>query len=131
MIVTTIFFDFFGVIYHHGSVNNELLAYIRTLRPAYKVGMITSTRNVEQFVDKRTLELFFDTIVASSDTGLYKPDQAVFRLACQRLGCQPEQALLVDDLDENCAGARKAGLQAICFTSLPALRSELEKISVQ
>jgi len=131
MAVTTIFFDFFGVIYHGGSINDELLSYISTLKPQYKLGMITSTREVERFVDKETLASLFDSIVASSETGLYKPDQAIFKLACQRLGCQPEQALLVDDLAENCAGARQAGLQAIQYTSLPALRDELTKLTVQ
>ncbi|MFF9274407.1 HAD family hydrolase [Streptomyces griseosporeus] len=51
----------------------------------------------------------FDDVLLSCDTGTRKPDAALFRLAESRTGLPPEAHVLVDDLDANVAGARRAG----------------------
>jgi FMN phosphatase YigB (HAD superfamily) len=38
-------------------------------------------------------------------------------LCCQRLGCQPQEALFLDDKKVNTEGARKAGMQSYVFHS--------------
>jgi HAD superfamily hydrolase (TIGR01509 family) len=45
-----------------------------------------------------------------------KPEPAVFRHTVAALGCEPGDALLVDDRADNVAGARAAGLAGILFT---------------
>ncbi len=46
----------------------------------------------------------------SSDVGLLKPDRAIYDLSIQQMDVAPVDALFVDDLEENVAGATKAGL---------------------
>lgn len=125
MPVKAIFFDFLGVLYHAGSANRQLLGYIREhLKPHYQIGIITSSRDVGRYIDAA----IFNSITSSADIGIAKPDPAIFTLACQRLSVQPAQAIFIDDLPENCAGARKAGMQAIGYTDFLTLRRQLEEL---
>jgi putative hydrolase of the HAD superfamily len=55
---------------------------------------------------------------------LAKPELAIYRLAAEGLGYPPAQILFIDDREENIAGARQAGMEAIQYTSHEAfLRS--------
>jgi epoxide hydrolase-like predicted phosphatase len=58
------------------------------------------------------LELF-DVVVDSCDVGLRKPDPAIYRLTCERLGVAPEAAVFLDDTRRHVESARQVGLQAI------------------
>jgi epoxide hydrolase-like predicted phosphatase len=58
------------------------------------------------------LELF-DVVVDSCDVGLRKPDPAIYRLTCERLGVAPEAAVFLDDTRRHVESARQLGLQAI------------------
>jgi epoxide hydrolase-like predicted phosphatase len=59
------------------------------------------------------LDELFDTVVDSCEVGLRKPNPAIFRLTCERLGVAPERAVLLDDIESNLEGARGAGLRGI------------------
>lgn len=61
----------------------------------------------------------------SAQFGLAKPDPAIFRAACARIGVAPQRALFVDDLAENVAGARAAGMAGHVFGGRPGLESAL------
>ena len=55
----------------------------------------------------------FRDYVVSGRVGHAKPDAAIYHLACQRGGFRPEEAVFIDDLAANVAGARAAGMAAI------------------
>jgi putative hydrolase of the HAD superfamily len=60
------------------------------------------------------LEAYFDAICVSGDVGEGKPDAKPFRVILERLGVQPDEALMVGDrLDTDVAGARSAGIRAV------------------
>lgn len=50
-------------------------------------------------------------VVTSAETGVAKPDPAIFRLALERLGVDPGRALHVGDSDADAEGARAAGMR--------------------
>jgi putative hydrolase of the HAD superfamily len=57
--------------------------------------------------------------------GTAKPDPAIFRSLCERLGTKPEETFFLDDGPENAEGARLAGLIGHHFTGIGGLRGEL------
>src|SRR5436190_908924 len=61
----------------------------------------------------------------SCRTGVRKPDARAFTGALATLGRAPEECLLIDDREPNCAAARALGLAALRFTSAHELRGEL------
>ena len=59
---------------------------------------------------------FVDGYLVSAEERLMKPDPAIFRLICERFGLNPADCLFVDDNEDNCIGARVAGMHAYHFT---------------
>lgn len=64
----------------------------------------------------------FDTVVSSAEAGAAKPDPRPFRLALERLGVEPAQALHIGDDEVDRAGAAAAGLafEPVPLGTLPA-----------
>ena len=59
-----------------------------------------------------------------------KPDAAIYRLARERFGLEPGQALFVDDRPENVAGAQAVGIRGHLFVGAGALRAELVEVGL-
>jgi putative hydrolase of the HAD superfamily len=55
-----------------------------------------------------------DFLVISAEAGVRKPDPGIFRLACEKAGVRPEEALHIGDLaDEDVVGAQRAGIRPV------------------
>ena len=67
----------------------------------------------------------FPHLIWSHTLGIIKPDPAIYLHAASRLATPPAEILFIDDRDENIAGALRAGLQAILYTTQPAFEQEL------
>jgi HAD superfamily hydrolase (TIGR01509 family) len=113
-------------------VNHELVAYIRTLRPQYKLGLLSNAwGDLRQAMKERFhFDGLFDDLVISAEVGLAKPDPRIFQLSVERLGVQPAEAVLVDDVLANVEAARGVGLQAIHYLNNPQLFQVLERWNV-
>ena len=66
----------------------------------------------------------FDHATLSFELGIVKPQRAIYEDALRGLGVAPEQALFLDDREENVAGALAAGLRAERFTTWDAFLKE-------
>jgi putative hydrolase of the HAD superfamily len=53
----------------------------------------------------------FDAIVTAADAGVRKPDPAIFRVALDRLGMRPDDAVHVGDAEVDAKGAHAAGMR--------------------
>jgi len=66
-----------------------------------------------------------DAAVFSSDLGYVKPEPEMYRRVVELLAVAPQEALFIDDVEANVAGARQVGLSALRFTDVPTLRQAL------
>ncbi len=98
-----------------------LMEFIRGLRSRVRVGMITNAwPGIRRYlVDEFKIADAFDPLIVSAETGIAKPDPRIYQLALERLGVEPAEAVFVDDFEDNAAGARWVGMQAVHFTSTP------------
>jgi HAD superfamily hydrolase (TIGR01509 family) len=79
-------------------------------------GMITNSFPSAKAITARLeIDKILDPILYSHQEGAIKPEQKIYRLACERAGVLPRQALLIDDRLDFCKGAIKAGMRAIWF----------------
>ena len=51
----------------------------------------------------------------SFELGYYKPDIRIYEAAIKGIGATPAECTFFDDLQENIDGAKKAGMNGICF----------------
>ena len=70
----------------------------------------------------------FDVYVNSALVGLRKPDPAIFYLALEQLGVEPQQALFVDDMIYNVDIARELGIPTVQFVDPDTSLAEMEML---
>ena len=68
----------------------------------------------------------FDQLTWSCELGAVKPDPAIYRHAIRELAVKPEEALFIDNLERNIAGARAVGLHGLHFTNVEELALPLQ-----
>jgi epoxide hydrolase-like predicted phosphatase len=112
------------------DLNWELVEYIRSLKPCYKVGLLSNAwDDLRQTIHTRwNIDGLFDAIVVSAEVKMIKPDPHIFHLAVERLQVQPGEAAFVDDVAENVEAAREEGLAAIQYQDIQQTIGELNRI---
>ncbi len=78
--------------------------------------------------ERDRFDRLFDAVVISGDVGLNKPAPEIFRLGAERVGLDPEDCVFVDDLRENCEGAKAVGMTAILHRGAEGTLPELERL---
>ena len=104
---------------------------IEAVRAAHAAGIPTgliSNSWGRAIYDDALIEELFDAIVISGDVGLHKPEPEIYLLACERLGVEPTDAVFVDDLRENCAGAEAVGITAVLHRETAATVAEIDRL---
>jgi putative hydrolase of the HAD superfamily len=118
--------------YAQNRIRRQVVAAVRGLRQRYKVGLLTNT-TPDYDVRARAsygidVDLDFDARAASAETGLRKPDPAIYELLLDRLGCMPEQAVFVDDALRSVDAARALGMHTVQFVRPDTSLRELESL---
>jgi HAD superfamily hydrolase (TIGR01549 family) len=93
-------------------------ALLPLIKARAHVGVVSNNLLEEQREKLRHcgLDRFVDTLVVSEEAGVSKPDPIIFRLALDRLVCDPREAVMIgDSWRADVAGARAAGIRAIWF----------------
>jgi HAD superfamily hydrolase (TIGR01509 family) len=85
-----------------GELDEELVSYVRGLRPRLKTGIVSNSADGARREETRRYAFpdLVDDIVYSHEVGLAKPDAAIYALACERLGVRASEAALVDDVPQ-------------------------------
>ncbi|GCE07154.1 HAD family hydrolase [Dictyobacter aurantiacus] len=114
-------------------LNAELVACMRTLRPTYRMGILTNApSDVRPLITGRfQLDQLVDTIVISAEEKVHKPQPQSYQLVMQRLGVTPEQCLFIDDGLRYVTAARELGMQAIHFQSSQQTITDIQHILAQ
>jgi HAD superfamily hydrolase (TIGR01509 family) len=127
------FADFFAAYNDVFSLNRPALAALAKLKPKYKLGLVSNTDPMRYgYLERRFPELLiFDAYVLSFRTGVMKPNPAIYREALSRTRARPHQALFIDDLPENIAGAERLGICGLLFKPEIDLETELRNAGVE
>ena len=93
----------------------QMLALARRLRPQVKVHIISNTGEIHwQYLRERfALDDLCEGSFASCEVGHMKPTAEIYRIAEERFGFAPPQAVFIDDRAENVDGAKACGWHGI------------------
>jgi len=108
---------------------NELLP---KLKGAYGLGVINNGTaiTVPYFKKENNFDEFFSIFINSSEVGLEKPDRRIYLMALEQMKLKPEEAVFIDDTEENVLGAGKIGMRGILFTGYQNLIIDLKSLGV-
>ena len=73
----------------------------------------------------------FDRLVLSYEVGHIKPSAPFYHACADAAGAPPGSCVFIDDLPENVAGARAAGLIGLHYRDHPTLLAELRALGVE
>jgi putative hydrolase of the HAD superfamily len=109
--------------------NEPMIEYMRELRGrGYRMAICTN--NVREWEPlwraKLPVDEIFDVVVDSGFVGTRKPEPRIYEITLERLGVAAPAALLIDDIEVNCAAARELGLGAVWFRSNEQALADVE-----
>ena len=84
----------------------------------------------DQTVDAFPFLNWFDGKIISSEEGMKKPDENIYRLLFERYHINPREAVFIDDNADNINTAEKLGMKGILFGTPEGLRTELQKMQI-
>lgn len=115
----------------HRKAHKSVLRLAYRLSLQYHVGIISDTIPEHTHVN-RSLGVYkkFHPVILSCEVGLSKPYRAIFRLALRKAHVRPREAVFIDDLPENIAGACRVGMHGIIFKNIRQLKRDLKKLGV-
>ena len=115
-----------------GEVRNQALVdFIKTLQPTYKLAMLSNVRgraSLDRRFNPNELDELFEVVVASGDVGIVKPERQIYELTAEKLGVDPQDCVMIDDIPEYCDGAEAAGMSAIHFLSTEQCIADLSAL---
>jgi epoxide hydrolase-like predicted phosphatase len=113
-------------------IDSDLVDYIRSLQKDYQIAMISNASdNLRQNLQNQyNIADVFDLIVCSAEEHVMKPHKEIYFRTLERLDCEPDEAVFVDDSEPNVQAARKLGMAAIHFRPSTDLPSEFKKLGV-
>jgi epoxide hydrolase-like predicted phosphatase len=111
------------------TADEELFDYIKTLKPEYKIGMLSNAaaNHLSRLFTHEQVDMF-NEIVLSYESEVIKPDIRAYKLIARKLGVAPAECIFVDDQQKHCDGAKKAGMQTILYKDFASFKKELEEI---
>jgi HAD superfamily hydrolase (TIGR01509 family) len=115
------------------SRDEDMIQFTQTLKPKYKIGLLSNIDHdtMQRMFPEPMRSRLFDAFVISGEVGVAKPAAEIFYIAARNLGLQPEECVMVDDLEKNVIGARMTGMYAIQFTSRLQLEKELSMLFLE
>lgn len=99
-------------------VNVQALELARDIKAAGVRTAILSNMPPDLLIDmRRNFDWLneFEVQIWSCEHGVVKPDEKIYRLCLNAIGCEPQRALFFDDRPRNVEGARRAGMEAHIF----------------
>ena len=108
----------------------ELLDYLK--EKGIKTGLATSNSLVlcEASLRSNGVYDYFDAIVTSEDVVHGKPDPQCYQIAAERLGTNPADCLVAEDLPAGLTAAKSAGMTAIAVEDDYSRQYEADKKSL-
>ena len=99
---------------------------LMSLARQYRLLLLSNTNAIHfAFIRERYgLLRHFEEFVLSYEVGVMKPESGIYKEAVSRAGCEANECLFIDDVEDNVEGAKRVGLNAVQFQGEEALREE-------
>ena len=111
-------------------VESQLISFIRSSRSVLKTALCSDAPDMVrgQLTEGWKIADLFDVIIISSEVGLMKPDPEMYHLTLDRLQILPQEAIFIDDKENNVIGAQAVGMVGIQFKDSAQTIREIDRI---
>ena len=113
------------------QMDEEMLEFAKKLGKRYAIAILSNSEMSFEEKYGDALQKVFPVILYSHRERMVKPDKAFFELALKKLGVSAEEAIMVDDAQENINAAKAIGMHAVFFRNPEGLKKQLELYGVR
>lgn len=107
------------VFWQGDKLDQDLVSFLESQRPKYITALLSNAwkdarqtlADQFQIIEGQTV----DHLLISSELGVAKPDERIYHILAERVQCEFNQILFVDDFIENINAAAVLGIQTIHF----------------
>ena len=106
----------FEVLPEYTMLFEKTLSTLNILKSKYKIGMITngSFKMQSRKIEVAGFEKLFDCIIIAGKYNMSKPQKELFMMACNQIGCMPQEAYFVgDSIINDIQGSMDVGMTPI------------------
>ena len=106
---------------------------IEGLRRHHRMLLLSNTNAIHFSMVEANYPLLrhFDHYVLSYRVGALKPSPRIYEEALAHAECRPEECFFTDDIEQYAEAARRAGIDAVQFQSVPQLEQELRARGIE
>ena len=99
------------------AIDEKLLSFAESLKPEFKLGLLSNAWvNARPLISARFSFIdAFDVSIFSYEVGIRKPDRKIYQTIVDKMNVSASEALFIDDMPVNVAGAKATGLQSLLF----------------
>ncbi len=113
----------------NGFWDSELLNFIETLKPHYKLGILSdATSGARESVQEWVNSDLFDEILFSYEAGMVKPNPDIYRKILGMLGATAVNSLFIDDRPYNVQAAIDLGMSSFQYTTTAETIAQIQRL---
>jgi putative hydrolase of the HAD superfamily len=92
----------------------DVFEVIPKLSKCYKLGLVSDAwPSLRGVYKKAGLDTYFNSIIISSELGVTKPNEQMYKASLNELALSENEVVFIDDNPKNCDGASKIGIRTI------------------
>ncbi|MEQ1918163.1 MAG: HAD family phosphatase [Elusimicrobiota bacterium] len=116
----------------HFTLDRGSYAILKSLEGRVPTYLLSNTNalHIEHIRARYAFPALVKGAILSHELKLRKPQREIYEAALKMSGTLPEETVFIDDLEENCEGARKAGLHAIRYRGAKDLKKRLSALGL-
>ena len=109
------------------DLNEEVLSLVKKLREDYLVVcLVNAESDVVPLVKKRGIYDYFEHAYISTELKMEKPNKEIYSTVLNDLNCRAEEAIFIDDKEDNVNSARRVGINSILYKNFRRLKKDLK-----
>ncbi len=113
----------------NGFWDSELLNFIETLKPHYKLGILSdATSGARESVQEWVNLDLFDEILFSYEAGMVTPILEIYRNIWGMLGATAVNSLFIDDRPYNVQAAIDLGMSSVQYTTTAETIAQIQRL---
>ena len=106
---------------------DELLQYLKEHHYKTIVATSSSRHRVDEILANAKITEFFDDTICGDEVTHGKPDPEIFLTACQKLGVEPDEAVVLEDSEAGILAAYRGHIDVLCVPDMKYPEPEFEE----
>lgn len=109
----------------------ELLEFLDQNPVLKAVATSTERERTEKLLSSAQIKDKFDIIICGDDISKGKPEPDIFLAVARKLGCNPQECLVLEDSENGIIAASKANMMPVLIPDIKNPSKEIEKLAVK